>query len=86
MRWNVLCKIFRRSRSRDPSSGLGLGSSSSTCSSSTCSLEGDLGEALKISGDWTKKSIEEQGATIEGIYGLSRKRSKTKEVDREVRK
>ena len=65
---------------------LRLGSLSSTCSSSTCSLEGDLGEALKISGGWTKKSIEEQGATIEGIYGLSGKRSKTKEVDREVQK
>ena len=40
----------------DPSSGLGLGSSSSTCSSSTCSLKGELGKELVISGGWTEKS------------------------------
>ena len=79
-----MCRISSGGRVRDLDSK--LGSLFSTCSSSTCSLEGDLGEALKISGGWTKKSIEEQGATIEGIYGLSGKRSKTKEVDREVQK
>ena len=46
----------------DPSLGLdGL--------SSTCSLEGDLGEASKIFGGWIKKSIEGSKATIEGICG-----------------
>ena len=39
----------------DPSSG--LSSLSSTCLSSTCSLEGDPGEASKISDGWIKKSI-----------------------------
>ena len=68
----------------DPSSGLGLGSSSSTCSSSTCSLEGDLGETSKISSGWTKKSIGGSEAIIEEIYDSSRKISKTKEVDREA--
>ena len=34
----------------DPSSGLGLSSSSSTCSSSTCSLKGELGKGSVISG------------------------------------
>ena len=63
----------------DPSLGLdGL--------SSTCSLEGDLGKASKISSGWTKKSIGGSGATIEGIYGSSRKRSKTEEVNREAQK
>ena len=66
----------------DPSSG--LGGSSSTCSSSTYSLKGDLGEASKISGGWTEKSIEGSRATIEGIYGSSGKRSKTEGVDREA--
>ena len=42
----------------DPSSR--LGSSSSTCSPSTYSLEGDLGKASKISGGWIEKSIEDQ--------------------------
>ena len=77
--WNILCKIFRRSRSRGPSFGLGG-------LSSTCSLEGDPGETSKISGDWIKNSIGGLGATIKGICGLSRKISKIKEVDREARK
>ena len=68
----------------DPSSG--FGGSSLTCSSSTCSLECDLGETSKISGGWTKKTIEGSRAIIEEIYGSSRKRSKTEEVDREARK
>ena len=51
----------------DPSSG--LGGLSSTYSSSTYSLEGDLGEALKIFGGWIKKSIGGSGITIEGICG-----------------
>ena len=68
----------------DPSSR--LGSSSSTYSSSTCSLEGDLGETSKISGGWTEKSIEGSRAIIEGICDSSEKRSKIEEVDREVQK
>ena len=68
----------------DPSSR--LGSSSLTFSSSTCSLEGDLGETLKISSGWTEKSIKGSRAIIEGICGSSGKRSKIEEVDREVRK
>ena len=58
----------------DPSSM--LGSSSSTYSSSTCSLEGYLGEASKISDGWTKNSIRQLGAIIEGIFGSSKKRFK----------
>ena len=49
MRWNVLCRSLAEVRVGDP--GLKLGSLSSTCSSSTCSLEDDLGEASKILGD-----------------------------------
>ena len=75
MRWNVLCKIFKWSKSRDP--GSKLGSLSSTCSSSTCSLNGDLGKASKISDGWTKNSIGGLGEIIEGIFGSSRKRFKT---------
>ena len=52
-----------RAREKEPSSG--LGGSSSTCSSSTCSLEGDLGEASKISSGWIKKSIGGSGAILE---------------------
>ena len=73
--------------------GMGLGSSSSTCSSSTCSLKGELGKGSMISGDWTKKSTRESEATTggsgsatEGICASSRKRSKTEEEDREARK
>ena len=51
----------------------GLSGSSSTCSSSTYSLEGDPGEASKISGGWTEKSIGGLGATIKGICGSSGK-------------
>ena len=69
---------------RNPS--LRLGSSSSTCSSSTCSLKGDPRKAYKISDGWTKKSIGGLGAAIEGICGSSGKRSRTKEIDREARK
>ena len=74
----------------DPSSG--LGSSSSTCASSTCSLKGELGKGSKVSGGWTEKSIGGSGATTgsgavtEGICVSSGKRSKTKEEDREARK
>ena len=49
----------------DPSSG--LGSSFSTCSSSTCSLKGELGKGSRISGDWTEKSTGESGATTGGL-------------------
>ena len=75
----------------DPS--LGLGSSSSTCASSTCSLKGELGKGLKVSGGWTEKSTRESGATTgrlgaatEGTYASSGKRSKTEEENREARK
>ena len=78
---------------RDPSSRLGLGSSSSTYSSSTCSLKGELGNGLVISGGWTKKSTGESrattggsGATTEGICASSGKRSKIEVEDREARK
>ena len=73
----------------DPSSG--LGSSSSTCSSSTYSLKGELGKRTMISGGWIKKSTGElevttggSGAAIEGIRALSRKISRTEEEDREA--
>ena len=69
-------------------SSLGLGSSSSTCS-----LKGELGKGLRISGDWTEKSTRESGATTggsgvatEGICAFSGKRSKTEEEDKEPRK
>ena len=77
----------------DISSGLGLGSSSSTCSSSTYSLKGELGKGLMISGGWTEKSTGESRvatggsrATTEGICASSGKRSKTEEEDREAQK
>ena len=82
-----------RAGARDPSSGLGLGSSSSTCSSSTCSLKGELGKGSVISGGWTEKSTRESRATTggsgtatEGISASSGKRSKTEEEDRGARK
>ena len=74
----------------DPS--LGLGSLSSACSSSTCSLKGELGKGSRISSGWTEKSTGESRvatgeseATTEGIYAISGKRSKTEEKDREAR-
>ena len=76
---------------RDPSSG--LGSSSSTYASSTCSLKSELGKGSKVSGGWTEKSIGGLGATTGGsgavteeICASSGKRSKTEEEDREARK
>ena len=57
--------------------GSKLDSLSSTCSSSTCSLEGSLREASKISDGWTKNSIGGLWAIIKGIFGSSRKRFKT---------
>ena len=78
---------------KDPSSRLGLGSSSSTCSSSTCSLKGKLENGSIISGDWIKKSTGESEATTgrseaatERICASSGKRFKTEEEDREARK
>ena len=75
----------------DPSSG--LGSSSSTYSSSTCSLNGELGKGSRISSGWTEKSTGEleattvgSRATIGGICASSGKRSKIEEEDREVQK
>ena len=77
---------------RDPSSGLGS-SSSTCCSSSTCSLKGELGKGLRISGGWIEKSTGELGETIgglrattEGICASSGKRSKIEVEDREARK
>ena len=77
----------------DPSLGLGLGSLSSTYSSSTCSLKGELGKGSMIFGGWTEKSTGESGVTTgglgaasEGICASSGKRSKTEEEDREARK
>ena len=78
-----------RTGAGDPS--LGLGGSSSTYSSSTCSLECDLGETSKISGGWTEKSTGESGATTggsgavtKGICASSGKRSNTEKEDREA--
>ena len=75
----------------DPS--LGLGSSSSTYSSSTYSLKVELGKGSMISSGWIEKSTGESGtttvgsgATTGGICALSGKRSKTEEEDREARK
>ena len=80
-------------RAGDPCLGLGLGSLSSTCSSSTCSLKGELGKRSRISGSWIEKSTGELGATtggsgaaVEGICASSGKRSKINEEDREARK
>ena len=44
----------------DPS--LGLGSSSSTCSSSTCSLKSELGKGSRIFGGWTEKFTGKSGS------------------------
>ena len=75
----------------DPSSG--LASLSSTCSSSTCSLKGELGKGSRISGGWTEKSTGELGATIggsgaatKGRCASSGKRSKIEEDDKEAGK
>ena len=75
----------------DPSLGLGLGSSSLTCSSSTCSLKGELGKGLVIPSGWTEKFTGESGAKIggsraatEGIRVSSGRRSKTEKEDREA--
>ena len=63
-------------RAGDP--GLKWGSSSSTCSSSTC-----LGEASKVSGERSKGGSK---VFVEGIRDSSGKISKTEEVVREKRK
>ena len=63
-------------RAGDP--GSRWGSSSSTCSSSTC-----LGKASKISGERSKGGSK---VFLEGIRDSSGKNSKTKEVVREERK
>ena len=55
----------------DPS--LRLGSSFSTCSSSTCSLKGELGNGSKISGGWTEKSIGESEQLQEDQEQLQKK-------------
>ena len=75
----------------DPSSG--LGSSSSTYSSSACSLKGELEKGSRISGGWTKKSIGESrvatggsGAATEGICATSGLRFKTEEEDKKAQK
>ena len=49
----------------DPSSG--LGSLSSTCSSFTYSLKGELGNGSRISSGWIEKSTRELGAIIGGL-------------------
>ena len=77
----------------DPSLRLGLGSLFLTCSSSTYSLKGELGNGSRISGGWIEKSIGELGVTTggsgvatEGICAFSGKRSKKEEEDREAQK
>ena len=84
MRWNVLCKIFKRSRSWGPK--LRVGWLIFDLFISHLFIKGNLGEASKISGGWTKKSIEGLGVTIEGICGSSGKIFKIEEVDRKARK
>ena len=83
-RWNSCARSSGRARAGDLSSR--LGGSSSTCSSSTSLLD-----TSKISSSWIEKSIGRSrvtiggsGVTIEGMCGLSGKRSKTKEVDKEA--
>ena len=83
--------LFRSAGAGDPSSG--LGNSSSTCSSSTCSLKGELGKGSRIFNGWTEKSTGESETTtggseaaIEGICASSGKRSKIEEENREARK
>ena len=78
-----------RARVGDLSSG--LGSSSSTCSSSTYSLKGELGKGSRTSGGWIEKTTGESRtatrgseAATEGICVSSGKRSKTKEEGREA--
>ena len=80
-------------RAGDLSSGLGLGSLSSTCSSSTCSLKSELGKGSMISSGWIENSTGESGATTrgskvatKGICVSSGKRSKIEKEDREARK
>ena len=75
----------------DPS--LRLGNSSSTCSSSTCSLKGELGKGLVISSGWTKKSVGESrvttgglGAVTKGICASPGRIFKIEKEDREVGK
>ena len=63
-------------RAGDPD--LRWGSSSSTCSSSTC-----LGEALKISRGWIEKYKGGSRVFVEGTRDSSGKISKTEEVIRE---
>ena len=63
-----------------------LGSLSSNCSSSTCSLKGELGKGSKIFGGWTKESTGESRVATEGICASSGKISMTEEEDREARK
>ena len=46
--------------------GSGLGSSSSTYSSSTCLLNGELRKGSRISGGWTEKSTGESGVITGG--------------------
>ena len=82
-----------RAGAGDLSSGLGLGSSSSTCSSSTYSLKGELGKRSIIFGGWIEKSTGESGAAIrglrataEGMCASSGKRFKTEEEDRKTQK
>ena len=72
---------------------LGLGSSSSTYSSSTYSLKGELEKGSNKSGSWIEKFIGESRATTEGsgtaterICASSGNRSKTEEEDWEARK
>ena len=76
---------------RDPRPG--LGSSSSTYSSSTCSLKSELEKGSMILGGWTEKSTGESRATTGGSRVVSKgicasfgKRSTTEEEDRKARK
>ena len=59
-----------RARVGDLSSG--LGSSSSTCSSSTYSLKGELGNGSRTSGGWIEKATGESRAATRGQKQLQK--------------
>ena len=81
-RGEISCAKFSRGV-RAGDLGSKLGSSYLTCSSSTCSFEGDLREASKISSGWVQKSKGGLWAIIEGICDSFGKISKIEEVVRE---
>ena len=89
----VECLVHDLQAEQEQGTQAQVGSSSSTYSSSTYSLKGELGKRSRIFGGWTEKYIGESGAATggsgaatEGICASFGKRSKTEEEDREARK